>query len=131
MIVSTARINYDGHGRLDVTRKSADPWAKAFAPSWRILGPAIAGMRRARGLLDSDRALADEVLADVWSVYVRDYTAEMRRSFKERWADWNRLLVMPEAVLCCYCVDALHCHRTLLARDILPRLGATFVGEVK
>ena len=131
MIVLTSRVSFAGPDRLDVTRKSGEAWAKAFAPSWKILGPVVAGRRRANGLRAVGKpVLADEVEADVWSSYVRAFFDEMRTSYATRRADWERLLAMPRAVLCCYCVDADHCHRTLLGRDILPRLGASYGGEI-
>lgn len=127
--VLTARISYAGPGRLDITRKSGDEWALAFAPTWKILGPAIAGRRRAEGLRRSDPVLAADIEANAWRSYVPAFLDQMRRSYATRRPDWERLLAMPRVVLCCYCVGEM-CHRTLLARDILPRLGATYDGEV-
>ena len=117
--VWTARVSYGGPGRLDVTRKSGDEWAKTFAPSWGLLRPALRA-----------RESSAECMAAAWAWYVPRFIDEMRRSYTERRADWDRLLAMPRAVLVCYCVDHEQCHRTLLARDILPKLGATYMGEV-
>ena len=116
--VWTARVSYGGPGRLDVTRKSGDEWAKTFAPSWGLLRPALRA-----------RESSAECMAAAWAWYVPRFIDEMRRSYTERRADWDRLLAMPRAVLVCYCVDHEQCHRTLLARDILPKLGATYMGE--
>lgn len=43
---------------------------------------------------------------------------------------WRALLARPRVVLACYCADPERCHRTILARDILPKLGATYRGEL-
>ncbi len=72
------------------------------------------------------RAGLDELTT--WPQYVLDYTAEMRISYRNRRAAWDALLARDEVTLCCYCPDAVHCHRTLLA-DILRQLGATVHGE--
>jgi hypothetical protein len=54
---------------------------------------------------------------------------EMRVSFVERRPAWKALLARDRVVLVCFCFDASHCHRTLLA-GILEKLGATVAGEV-
>lgn len=141
--VWTARVSYGGADRLDVTRKSADEWGKSFAPSWALLRPALDARRVAEGLMAQGHAAlesggdewgptreAERVLEQAWSAYVPAYVDEMRRSYVTRRSDWERLLSMSRATLVCYCVDHEQCHRTLLARDILPRLGATYMGEV-
>lgn len=150
-IVYTARVSYRGEDRLDVTRKSGREGI-AFAPSWRLLGPAL----RARRALE-DKQLEDRELGEsiehgdggeaglqtiafkldalgrewdaAWLVYVAGYTAEMRESYRRDRAAWNALLAREVVTLCCYCTDTARCHRTLLARDILPKLGATYGGE--
>lgn len=114
--VYTARVSYSGPDRLDITRQSAGPDGLPFAPSWQILRPMIA-LRRAGG----------DALA-AWPKYVEDYTAEMRTSYRERRAAWDVLLARTGVTLVCYCVDAAHCHRTLLA-EILAKLGARLCGE--
>lgn len=113
--VHTARITYAGPDRLDVTRKSGDP---TFAPSWQILGPVLT-MRKLYG--------ATGVL-QVWPRYVEDYTAEMRISYRINRPAWDALLARDSATLVCYCVDPVHCHRTVLA-EILGKLGSTVRGE--
>jgi len=114
--VYTARVDYAGPDRLDVTRKSAGPEGLPFAPSWAILGP----------ILNARRGGPSYVWP--WPGYVRDYTAEMRRSFREHSAAWSALLARDEVTLVCYCSDAVHCHRAVLA-EILVKLGATYHGE--
>lgn len=113
--VYTARIDYDGHDRLDVTRKSAEA-GLPFAPSWAILRPMLALRRRG----------GDERSA--WLEYVADYTEEMRSSYRERRLAWEALLAHDEVTLLCYCTDPAHCHRTVLA-GILGKLGADVRGE--
>lgn len=111
--VHTSRITYAGPDRLDVTRKSGDP---TFAPSWAILGP----------MLDARRMGPSYVW--LWPQYVEDYTREMRTSYRLNRPAWDALLAHSEVTLVCYCVDPLHCHRTVLA-GILGKLGAVMKGE--
>jgi hypothetical protein len=110
--VATARIDYDGPDRLDVTRQGNDPLGLLFAPSFSILGP-FAAKQHLNLVTDED-----------WHDYARRYTEEMRGSYRENAAEWQRLLSRDRVVLVCYCVDFEFCHRKLLAREILPALGA-------
>lgn len=114
----TARIGVVDPDVLDVTRKSGSELGKSFAPSWALLRPFLAW--RASGLLGPED----------WEKYVDSYTAEMRQSFTRRRDDWREILARARVVLVCYCTDPMQCHRTILARDILPRLGATYGGEL-
>lgn len=116
LIVHTARIGYAGRDQLDVTRKSATGHALTFAPSWHLLGPILAARRR------------HEPIAELWPAYVRGYTAEMRASYRGNVAAWAWLLARTEVTLLCYCTDAVHCHRRLLA-EILTQCGAVDRGE--
>lgn len=115
MIAFTARI---GSGDPDEVNIAAKGGVAAFAPSWPLLKPLLA--LREQGKL-TDRA---------WLEYTRKYTAEMRASYRRDRAPWDALLERPRAVLVCYCTDATRCHRTILARDILGKLGATYMGEM-
>lgn len=123
--VHTARIDYAGPDRLDVTRKSADEWGKSFAPSWATLRPVLDARKIAASMV-----VPSDYLDDAWREYVPRFMFEMRKSYRERRADWERLLAMPRVVLCCYCSDRDQCHRTILAREILPKLGAVYCGEL-
>lgn len=116
LYVRTARITCTEPDCVDITRKSAPAWAEAFAPSWAILGPALDARKQGR----------DEAH---WPHYVEQYVDEMRASYRRHATAWNQLLAMPSATLVCYCTDPERCHRTVLARDILPKLGAEYEGE--
>ncbi len=115
-IIHTARVSYRGDDRLDVTRKSAGPEGLPFAPSWSILSPMLA-LRKTGG-----------ELAAAWPKYVADYTAEMRRCYREQRPAWDAVLARTEVTLVCYCTFPEHCHRTVLA-EILAKLGAANHGE--
>lgn len=120
--VCTARMGVQDADVVDITRTGADHrpqyFGAAFAPSARLLSPFL--HRRREGVLtDAD-----------WERYVEGYTAEMRASFRVRGASWRELLSRPRVVLACFCTDAERCHRTVLGREILPRLGARYVGEI-
>lgn len=118
LIVYTARISSGDPDRLDVTRQSGSELGKAFAPSWMLLRPFLA--KRKAGLL-TERD---------WVDYVARYTDEMRTSFRRHGDAWESLLARERVVLLCFCTDAERCHRTVLGRDILTKLGAGFAGEI-
>lgn len=144
--VYSARVSYRGDDRLDVTRKSARE-GLFLAPSWNVLRPALI----ARYSVDLKRAdleaanaqwahrdaerLGFELAAlerewdETWERYVALFTDEMRTSYRRHREAWVALLQRPIVTLCCYCADSQRCHRTLLARDILPKLGAHNAGE--
>lgn len=117
LTVYTARIGYADPDVLDVTRKSGDQLGRAFAPSWTLLSPALAA--RAHGDIEA-----------VWPRYVAGFRGEMDASQENSPGAWRSLLARKRVVLVCYCGNPERCHRTLLARDILPRLGAVYGGEL-
>lgn len=128
-LIYTARITYRGADRLDITRKGGDPVGLIFAPSWAILGPALAARKRAEAMRQAgDAAGADAVEQAAWDAYVPAYTVEMRGSCRRCPAAWKALRARQEVTLCCYCTDPARCHRTLLA-GFLGRMGAEVLGE--
>jgi hypothetical protein len=150
--VYTARIGRWMKGEpdaIDVTRKSARAEWLFLAPSWAILGPALDARKRADAVLVEQRSghedvqghptfdpfpyqlKEEDILNAAWLEYVPAFMDEMRASWKEHRPMWDVLLSRQRVVLCCYCSDAEHCHRTILRRDILPKLGATDCGEMK
>lgn len=125
----TARIAYRGPDRLDITRKSAGPDGLPFAPSWAILRPALDARAAARTALELGKIQGMmSIEADAWERYVPAYTAEMRVSYGANRAAWDALLARPGVTLVCYCTDAAHCHRRLLAA-MLVKCGAIYMGE--
>lgn len=125
--VHTARINYRGEGWLDITRAQKVTAATegghlgiglAFAPSRHLLRFYLE-RKRSSGLTDRE-----------WLEYAARYTEEMRASYKRNRAPWNTLLSMPRVTLLCFCQDPTRCHRTILGREILPKLGAQYMGEL-
>jgi hypothetical protein len=118
--VFTARLGaYQGPDALNITRKSAAREGLIWAPSWELLGPFLRA-RKLRPLTDLD-----------WANYAEAFVKEMRHSYAEHRTQWRSLLGRPSLTLLCYCSNSRQCHRTLLARDILPMLGATYRGERK
>lgn len=138
MIVHTSRLfdqRADELGPLDVTRESGKE-GLLWAPSWRILSPALKAFEAAQTAAEKN---------NVFVLYSIGYKAEMRESWTRNRAAWERVLrweypaldlEREHLTLQCYCVDHNYCHRTLLARDILPgacaRLGIEyeFHGEL-
>ena len=138
--VWTARIgSVDGDDVLDVTRKSAGPNGLPFAPSIELLGPILRARARQRALFmragPEDRATlveqARELEHEAWERYVPAYLAEMRASYRRERSAWARLLERPRVCLVCYCPKSERCHRTVLAREILPKLGAIYASELE
>lgn len=116
--VWTSRIDTIGRDpdAIDITRAGAKALPNgpgvAFAPSWGLL------------LLGKRGELSDRE-------YDTTYTEEMRVSYVRRRDAWRSLLARPRAVVCCYCTDPEACHRTIFARDILPKCGAVYRGELR
>lgn len=126
--VYAARITSRDPDRLDVTVKSAAGDARVWAPSWTIVNAGLALRDHARRVLDTSEA--PMVLDAMWTLYVAAYTGEMRASYAAKRAAWDRLLARERLVVCCFCTDHNRCHRTVLGRDVLPKLGAVWCGEV-
>lgn len=136
LIVHTSRISSRDPDRFDITRKSGGPLGTPFAPSWEILTPALAAMKRAdriaRGGYEGPKQ-AEQIRATAWTRYAVEYRREMLRSHCEHAPAWRDLLARERVVLCCYCVEQplipLRCHRTLLA-GYLGKMGAEVRGEL-
>jgi uncharacterized protein YeaO (DUF488 family) len=131
LIVHTARMGFKGSDWLDITRKGAKERTEpgghrgmgaAFAPSAKLLNEFLR-KRQSRPDGETDRE---------WLDYVERYTSEMRQSYVSCRESWNRLLSCAHVCLLCYCPsdNASRCHRTILARDILTKLGAQYMGEI-
>lgn len=122
MDIYTARVNYDGDDRLDITRMGRHPVGIALAPSWAALGPYLAKRK------DGDLDLAD------WQAYRGLYLDEMRFSYRRNRIHWEQILAMPVVTLVCFCVDPMRCHRTIAAEILCLVAGpdrAAFRGERK
>lgn len=134
LTVHTARMGYRADADwLDVTyqgnkrrieQRPEEPLGHrtigyVFAPSPDLLYPYLAARRRG------------QETRELWDQYVRDYTLQMRVSYRTYRPAWQLLLSWKRAVLLCMCTDPDHCHRTVLGREILPRLGARFGGELQ
>jgi hypothetical protein len=137
--VYTARVGSRDPDALDITRKGASAARRSgqhfdgepFAPSWAILRPALAARREGD---DMRRALdvTGETFIErrAWERYVPAFVEEMRASYRAHRPAWAALLARERVVLCCYCADPQHCHRRILAGEILPKLGAVDGGEI-
>lgn len=138
----TARVNYSGADRVDISRAGCDRARKAggetpgefLAPSAALVFPALAALKavsEVAAALPVPRWAAD-ASATLWERYSADYRLEMLASWKNRRVEWEAFLQRERAVMCCYCVPVngvLRCHR-MLAAGYLARLGATYCGEV-
>lgn len=111
--VYTAQIGtYHGADALDITIKSARPEGRPFAPDrWDM----VLGVKRGHVSHGAYRAY---------------YLEGMRESYRRHGDAWAALLARDEVTLLCYCPPAMPvCHRRILAREILPVLGAQYCGE--
>lgn len=129
LIVHTARMGFDGADWLDITRKGArerpEPGGHrgigaAFAPSQALLNEFLR-KRQSRPEGETDRE---------WLDYVDRYTNEMRQSYRAHGDAWKRVLSWDHVVLLCFCPEAARCHRSVLAAQILTKLGAQYMGEL-
>ncbi len=63
--------------------------------------------------------------------YTNLYTQLMRDSYRQRKKEWEDLLKKDKIILGCYCPPTKNfCHR-YIAANILVKLGATYLGEIK
>lgn len=134
MIVHTARIDYGGPDRLDVTRKSAPPELEPFAPPGRLLGWGLrmreqCKQRILQAATPRDKRAAQDFERWMWLAYDARYREAMRASFRYRRDAFDRVLARERAVFVCFCTDPARCHRTVLA-DIFQQLGAEVRGEL-
>lgn len=127
VIVHTAHLSRGGADYLDITRAGAERckeagghrgMGEAFAPSRPLLNTYLR-LRKEQGEL-TDRQ---------WLDYAARYTAEMRVSYRTKQASWKLLLALESVTLCCMCGDPTRCHRSVLAYDVLRRMGAKYMGE--
>lgn len=114
LTVYTARDNYKGPNRVDITVKNAVPPWKVFAPTWDMV------MEYLRGTKD---AVAERV-------YKEKYDAIVLKAFMYNNKALTTLIHSNETrVLVCFCKAGSFCHRTLLAVH-LASLGANYLGEI-
>ena len=134
--VWTARLGHGGAGALNISRGSGRGDGLAFAPSETILRPALDTRKLAEACLRKGAPRQAASIEDAaWAVYAPLYVAEMRASYRDNREAWERLLAREVVALECYCdVEKWgpgHCHRVLLARDILPKFpNVTYEGEI-
>jgi len=109
--VYTSRIDTTDKDRLDITRKSAGRIGLIFAPTWDII----------------NKVKKEEIDFDT---YKSLYLEEMKKSYIENNIAWFGFFMKERVVLTCYCTDHEKCHRTILAKEILPKYGAKYCGEL-
>lgn len=134
LLVHTAQYAYRGPDRLDVTRGRGTGDGLAFAPSMALVERTLREMKAGAETEGFARNAAEDLAgrwmqSRAWGRYWTEYMQEMRTSYCLRRAAWDRLLARDEVTLVCFCADAARCHRTILAAEILPQLGAVYAGE--
>ena len=134
LLVYTARIDCGDPDALDVTALRGGDGGAPFAPSWQILTPAKAAMRRADLAAAAGRVDEAHLIdAATFEIYEPLYLDEMRASYVANRAAWRDLLARERVALTCFCAprhgQALRCHRRSLAA-ILTKCGAVDMGEL-
>ena len=61
--------------------------------------------------------------------YTKLYTNIMRKSYKNNFSQWQKILNLDRILFCCFCHKDNFCHRKVLA-DIFTKLGAEYKGEL-
>jgi len=64
------------------------------------------------------------------SVYAVAYINMLNKSYIFNKVEWDKLLSMDQVTLVCYCPSNTFCHRILLAKYLVDKFGADYVGEV-
>lgn len=130
LIVHAARIGPTRYAdEFNVTRATGEGDGLAFAPSYDLLNPALEHRDLLRRCLVDNQPVMVSLDHAAWRLYRQGFLYEMRESYRVQRTARERLLARESVTLLCYCVDPERCHRTLLAREILPRLGAVSAGE--
>jgi len=132
LIVHTGPAGCDDADVLIISRKLnekivADGWpdghrgvALHFCPSKRLQA---ARWKRCRFNLEHETE-------DEWLQYEQEYTAEMRESYRHNRVAWDTLLSWQRVVIVSREDNAEKSPRVVLARSILTKLGAQYMGEL-
>lgn len=118
----TARINYSGDDRLDITVAGQHPIGRIFAPTWDI----VKMWQKAKELSKSKND--PSILKRAEDVYRVQYRAQMMASLHTNFGMWLHVLSQPVVTFVCYCPKGTFCHRYILM-DMLVELGAMYIGD--
>lgn len=127
----TARMGLRDPDYLDITiagnaRRMKDGEPGGHRGIGAAFAPDIRRFHDWRTRIRIGEPITDEYIA----AYMAAYRVHMRVSYRVSRAAWDTLLSWSRVVVVCFCTDAERCHRTVLARDILPKLGAIYCGEL-
>ena len=153
----TARYQYAGADRIDITRQGVDKAGRTgivalgapWAPSAKILWPAKTHLTLVDALVRRAEAMplgeasafvlttAHDLLSKTEGAYRDLYHLEMQQSYRRHRAAWDALLARETATLVCFCPrrepgegQRHHCHRHHLA-PFLVACGAVDLGELE
>ena len=105
---------YTGHGRLDITVKSALPIDKVFTPTWDI----VMGFKN------------DKI---TWQQYIDRYMSMLYTAYNNNQLRFQKLAMdanKGDIVLVCYCYNVNKCHRLLLAHFMAENFEVDYGGEI-
>lgn len=108
----TARYQYPGEDRLDITRQGNDRLrqggkptpGEVLAPSWDILNFFRAKMKAA--------GQDDEARQRTFAEYSKVYLDELRHRYRRRRSEWMFIL-QEQRTLVCFCPEPTFCHRSI------------------
>lgn len=148
-------IAYSAHSscadpeRLHVGVNSRDKLGMIFSPTWELhLELLIARTQCMRKLaelriqqekdpksqqcasLDFELGVLTSAFKGKWQGYADAYREEMRRSYGKFKDQWKEILDRGTVIFVCDCDNHRICHRSILAEEILPKLGAHFGSEL-
>lgn len=106
--IHTAQYRWKGLGRLDVTVKSAQGWARLVAPTWQEV-------------LDFKKTGNEEV-------YLKSYIPRLEKNIHNFYTE---LLNdgAPEYTFVCFCPPGTFCHRVLIAERLQEFPNVFYMGE--
>lgn len=117
MKVYTSRSDYKGKDKIDIGPRSLSREGLLFVPSPKLLATL------------PDPRQGTKLSPEAWAQFVSAYTEEMEAS-QNKWMEaWDRIFEWSQVTFTCDCPSPEQCHRTVLAKEIFPSMGATFAGE--
>ena len=127
-------ISFEGKSRVS---DNAKKYGELFKPSQELMTLVRKSRAEQRAAFmheatqEEKAELARAFETAMWIQYSAKYIELMRASFRRNRTAWKNLLDNVKLiVLGCDCTSPKRCHRTLLARDILPCCGANYGGEI-
>lgn len=110
--IYTARYNYAGADRVDITIKGQDPDWKEFAPTWDM----VIGVKNG--------SMSEQTYVDLYhpTLNHRSIIGDVSVT------TWDKLLNMETATFVCFCAEGAFCHRNILTNYMLHVMDGRLVN---